>query len=458
VIDLNEMAVVRVDDHGVVPVPPESADYRDGAGGPYRADLRALDIVQPDGPSFTLDGRELRWQKWRMRVGFSNREGLVLHEIGYEDDGELRSVCHRASIAELVIPYGDPSPTVHFKNVFDIGEYGLGPLVNELELGCDCLGEIRYLDSAYTDTRGEVHVLRNAICIHEEDFGILWKHRDDRTARHDVARSRRLVVSCVATVGNYEYGFYWLFYQDGTIAFEGKLTGIMHTAGVPVGGAGPHSTEVAPGVAAGYHQHFLTARLDMDVDGQDNVAVEVEAAPVPAGPANEDGSAFVSERRVLSRESEAMRTVSPLTARRWRVESARRRNRMGGATSFELVPGDTVAPMAQPDSQFRQRARFLDHSLWVTPYAADERYPAGDHPNQHAGGDGLSRWTEADRPLEGEDVVLWYTFGAHHVPRLEDWPVMPVAYCGFHLRPVGFFDRSPALDVPPPSAPHCEHG
>jgi primary-amine oxidase len=458
VVDLNEMTVVRVDDHGVVPIPPEDADYRDGAGGPYRADQKPLEIVQPDGPSFVLDGRELRWQKWRMRVGFANREGLVLHQIAYEDEGELRSVCHRASIAELVIPYGDPSPTMHFKNVFDIGEYGLGPLINELELGCDCLGEIRYLDSSFVDTKGNVQVLRNAICIHEEDYGILWKHRDDRTARHDVARSRRLVVSCVATVGNYEYGFYWLFYQDGTIEFEGKLTGIMHTAGVPVGAPGQHATEVAPGVAAGYHQHFLTARLDMDVDGTDNVPVETEAAPVPAGPANEDGSAFISDRRVLGSESAAKRMVSPLTARRWRVESSRRRNRMGGPTAFELVPGETVAAMAHPDSQFRKRAGFLDHSLWVTPYSPDERYPAGDYPNQHAGGDGLPRWTAADRPLEDEDVVLWYTFGAHHVPRLEDWPVMPVAYCGFHLRPVGFFDRSPALDVPPPPAAHCEHG
>jgi primary-amine oxidase len=179
---------------------------------------------------------------------------------------------------------------------------------------------------------------------------------------------------------------------------------------------------------------------------------------VPAGPANEDGSAFISDRRVLGSESAAKRMVSPLTARRWRVESSRRRNRMGGPTAFELVPGETVAAMAHPDSQFRKRAGFLDHSLWVTPYNPDERYPAGDYPNQHAGGDGLPRWTAADRPLEDEDVVLWYTFGAHHVPRLEDWPVMPVAYCGFHLRPVGFFDRSPALDVPPPPAAHCEHG
>ena len=457
IVDLTAMRVVRVDDHGRLPVPDGDWDYRTGGGAGYRTDQRPIEITQPDGVSFTLHGRELRWQKWRLRVGFSHREGLVLHEIAYEDNGELRPVCHRASIAELVIPYGDPNPTVHFKNVFDIGEYGVGPLVNSLELGCDCLGEITYLDAAAVNGRGEVLTFPNAICIHEEDYGILWKHRDDNTGQTDVARSRRLVISCIVTVGNYEYGFFWYLYQDGTIQFEGKLTGIILTAGVAAGSEQRHATEVVPGVAAGYHQHFFTARLDMDVDGERNVAYEIESLAEPAPDDNPEGSAFTTRRLTFERESQAGRDVAPLTARRWRVENPARKNRMGTPTAYELVPGENVAPMALPDSQFRRRAGFLDHHLWVTPYRRDERYPAGEYPNQHEGGDGLPRWTQADRPLANEDVVLWYSFGAHHIPRLEDWPVMPVAFCGFHLRPVGFFVRNPALDVPPPHPNHCRH-
>ena len=321
VVDLHLMQVVRIDDHGVLPVPDHDADYRNGGGSGYRSDLRPIEITQPEGVSFTLHGRELRWQKWRLRVGFSHRESLVLHEIGYEDNGELRPVCHRASIAELVIPYGDPNPTVHFKNVFDIGEYGVGPLVNALELGCDCLGDITYLDAACIDGRGNVVLLPNAICIHEEDYGILWKHRDDNTGSTDVARSRRLVISCIATVGNYEYGFFWYLYQDGTIEFEGKLTGIVLTAGVPAGQEQRHATEIEHGVAAGYHQHFFTARLDMDVDGAANVAYEIESVAEPGGPDNPERSAFTTVRRTFQRESQAMRDVSPLSARRWRVEN-----------------------------------------------------------------------------------------------------------------------------------------
>jgi primary-amine oxidase len=457
VVDLNDMRVLRVDDHAPGTPPPdgEGGDYRDGGGRPYRSDLRPVEITQPDGPSFTLDGRRLRWQKWDLHVGFHPREGLVLHDVGYTDAGERRSICHRASIAELVIPYGDPNPTTHFKNVFDTGEYGMGPLTNSLELGCDCLGEIAYLDGVTNGWDGEPRTITNAACIHEEDANLLWKHTDDHSGRVDRARSRRLVISSIATVGNYEYGFFWYLYQDASIEFEAKLTGIMHTAGWIADGRSPHSLPLGDGIVTSHHQHFFCARLDLDVDGTENVAFDVEAACDPWGPENQDGAAFRPLRLTYERESVARRDVSPDTARRFRVENRGRRNRIGDPVAYELVPGENVRPMQQPDSQVRARARFLDHHVWVTPYRPDERYPAGEYPNQSPGGDGLERWTAADRDLIDEDVVLWYVFGSHHFPRLEDWPVMPVVRCGFQLRPVGFFDRNPALDVPPPHGHAC---
>jgi primary-amine oxidase len=460
VVDLDEMRVLRVDDHAPGTPPPsgEGGDYRDGGGRPYRADQRPIEITQPQGPSFALAGHHLAWQKWDLRIGFHPREGLVLHDIGYADAGERRSICHRASIAELVIPYGDPNPTTHFKNVFDTGEYGLGPLTNSLELGCDCLGEIAYLDGVTNTWAGEPQTIRNAICIHEEDANLLWKHTDDHSGRVDRARSRRLVISSIATVGNYEYGFFWYLYQDASIEFEAKLTGILHTAGWISAERSPHSLPLGEGIVTSHHQHFFCARLDLDIDGPANVACDIEAAVDAWGPGNPDGTAFRPRRLTYERESLARRLVSPDTARRFRVENRARRNRIGDPVAYELVPGENVRPMQQPDSQVRERARFLDHHVWVTQYRPDERYPAGEYPNQAAGGDGLPRWTAADRSLIDEDVVLWYVFGAHHFPRLEDWPVMPVVRCGFQLRPVGFFDRNPALDVPPPEAGHaCHH-
>ena len=262
------------------------------------------------------------------------------------------------------------------------------------------------------------------------------------------------MISSIATVGNYEYGLYWYLTLDGGIAFEAKLTGVLHTAGVAEGDAGESATLVAPGVSAGYHQHFFCARLDLDVDGERNALFEVDSQPDPAGPANPHRQSFHVRETPLASELAAQRLIDPLAGRRWRVANPARRNRMGRPVAYELVPGENVGLMADEDSEFARRARFMTRHLWATPYRRDERYPAGEYPNQHAGGDGLPRWTAADRSLEDTDIVLWYVFGSHHVPRLEDWPVMPVVTCGFQLRPVGFFDRNPALDVPPQPG-HC---
>jgi primary-amine oxidase len=117
-----------------------------------------------------------------------------------------------------------------------------------------------------------------------------------------------------------------------------------------------------------------------------------------------------------------------------------------------------VLSFARPEASVLKRAGFMTKHLWVTPYEPSERYAAGDYPNQSRVGNGLPEWTERDRPIEDADVVVWYTFGSHHPARLEDWPVMPVQYAGFKLQPIGFFDRNPALDVPPPeSNGNCGH-
>ena len=154
IVDLNAMAVVRLEDHGVTPIPPSPGNYTPDAAGPLRSDLRPLDIVQPEGPSFTVEGWQVRWQKWRFRIGFTPREGLVLHTVSYEDAGRERPILYRASYVELVVPYGDPGPGGYRRNAFDIGEYGLGPLTNALERGCDCLGEIRYFDADLCTSSG----------------------------------------------------------------------------------------------------------------------------------------------------------------------------------------------------------------------------------------------------------------------------------------------------------------
>lgn len=448
VVDLNKMEVLRIEDYGVVPLPPTPGNWAREYTRDMRGDVKPLDVVQKDGPSFTVDGHEIAWQKWRFRIGFNPREGLTLHQLSYAD----RPVLQRASIVEMVVPYADPREASFRKNAFDLGEYGIGMLANSLTLGCDCLGVIRYFDAHMTTSRGELFSIPNAVCMHEEDFGILWKHTDWRTNQTEVRRSRRLVVSFIATVANYEYGFFWYLYQDGTIQLEVKLSGIMNTMALAPGETTPYGTEVAPRLNAPFHQHFFCARLEASIDGPNNTVVEMNTRSLPPGAGNPHRNAFVAAATPLTREAEAQRTVNTNEARFWRIVNPSKKNALGQPTAYRLLPGETCPPFADAGAAYLKRAAFLTKNLWVTKYHAKERFPAGDYPNQHAGGDGLPRWTAANRVIENTEVVLWYVFGHNHIPRPEDWPVMPASYIGFTLKPDGFFDANPALDLPPSAA------
>jgi primary-amine oxidase len=313
------MEVLRVEDYGAVPLPPTGGNWAREYITRTRQDVTPLEIVQRSGPSFQVEGHEVRWQKWRFHVGFTPREGLVLHNLAFEDGGRSRSVLHRAAVCEMVVPYGDPGEQYYRKNAFDIGEYGIGTMANSLALGCDCLGTIRYFDAHLADSRGGVRTIKNAICLHEEDDGILWKHTDWRTNQSEVRRSRRLSVSFIATVGNYEYGFYWNLYQDGTIQCQVKLTGVMNTTALRPGEQSAYGVEIAPRLNAPFHQHIFVARLDTSIDGPRNSVYEVNTLGMPRGPENPHGNAFRAEATLLGRESQAQRGVNGPSARFWRV-------------------------------------------------------------------------------------------------------------------------------------------
>uniref|UniRef100_A0A0D9YUD9 Amine oxidase n=1 Tax=Oryza glumipatula TaxID=40148 RepID=A0A0D9YUD9_9ORYZ len=260
--------------------------------------------------------------------------------------------------------------------------------------GCDCLGLIKYFDAHFTNFTGGVETIENVVCLHEEDHGILWKHQDWRTGLAEVRRSRRLTVSFVCTIANYEYGFYWHFYQDGKIEAEVKLTGILSLGALMPGEQRKYGTTIAPSLYAPVHQHFFVARMDMAVDCKPNEAYN----------------------QVVE------------------VRNTRTVNRTGQPTGYKLVPGSSCLPLALPEAKFLRRAGFLKHNLWVTSFKNDEMFPGGEFPNQNPRiNEGLATWVKKDRSLEETNLVLWYVFGITHIPRLEDWPVMPVERISFML-------------------------
>ncbi|TFD66782.1 primary-amine oxidase [Cryobacterium ruanii] len=459
-VDIVAKTVDQVLDFGAVPIPAEHGNYTDPTlTGPLRKTLKPISITQPEGVSFTVTGgNHIEWEKWSLDVGFDVREGVVLHNIGFRDGATTRSIIRRASIAEMVVPYGDPAPVRSWQNYFDTGEYLVGQYANSLELGCDCLGEITYLSPVITDGFGNPREIRNGICMHEEDWSILAKHSDLWSGIEYTRRNRRFVISFFTTVGNYDYGFYWYLYLDGTIEFEAKATGVVFTSAY-AGKGYSYASEIAPGLGAPFHQHLFSARLDMAIDGDTNRVEEEDVVRVPMGPGNERGNAFTRQRTVLATELAGVREADASIGRTWHVSNPNSLNRLGEPVAYKLHPQGLPTLLADPASSIAQRAAFATKGLWVTRFAEDERYPTGDFVNQHSGGAGLPAYIAADRSIDGEDIVLWHTFGLTHFPRVEDWPIMPVDTVGFKLRPDGFFDRSPVLDVPanmpPASGGHC---
>ena len=446
-IDLTLQKVTHVEDHGVVPMPKAQARYDADSQAELRNQPKKIDITQPDGPGFEVKGNLISWEGWQVRVTVNPDEGPVLHQLSL--DG--RSILHRVALSDMVVPYGTADPMHSWKAVHDGTEYGFGTLVTSLTLGCDCLGEIHYMDANMLMFDGSVNTIESAICIHEEDYGIQWKHMDmNMLGANEVRRSRRLVISSIATIGNYDYGLFWYLYLDGTVQCEVKLTGIV---GISAYDEKLHRKDqdfrISDELVAPIHQHLFCVRMDWDLESGDNQLYETNVEALPISDDNPHGMQLSAVAKHLKTESEAKRNVSNASSRTWKIINANKTNSFGLPSGYKLLPGNTPALLAHPDSPPGKRASFAKHNLWATPFDKGEQAAGGEYSVMHSGEGGLDELTASNRDISECDLVTWHTFGVTHTPRPEDWPVMPVEYCGFHLIPVGFFEKNPTINLPP---------
>ncbi|KAK3386275.1 copper amine oxidase [Sordaria brevicollis] len=436
-----------------------------------RSDLKPLQVVQPEGVSFTVEpysemGRLIRWQKWDFKVGFNQREGMVVYDVHYDN----KPLFYRLSLSDMAIPYSDPRHPFHRKAAFDLGDAGAGIMANNLKLGCDCLGSIYYISGVLTDGSGSPVNMPNVICVHEQDAGIGWKHTNYRTNRAVVTRQRELVLQTILTVSNYEYILSFVFNTSADLAYEARATGILSTQPVDLELSHtphPYGTIVHPGVLAGYHQHFFSLRIDPMLStsstpilspstGPRNAIVYEECVPLPYDPSkppsenpqNPHGTGYTLTTTPIT--TSGGYDLSPTTGRVFKIISPQSHNPINS-----LPPGYKlhIPPMqpilAHPSSFHHKRAEFADHSLYITKYREGELYAGGKYTNQSRGGTGVRSWAERRDRLDeaGDDPVVWVQFGLQHVPRTEDFPVMPVETSRVVLRPSNFFERNPAIDV-----------
>ncbi|KAI0403132.1 copper amine oxidase [Xylaria palmicola] len=431
---------------------------------PLRTDLKPIDITQPEGASFKVHPDNLiEWQRWRFRIGFTPREGAVLHDVCY--DG--RPVLYRLSFSEMTVPYGDPRPPFHRKQAFDFGDGGIGRAANNLKLGCDCLGAIHYLSTVVTTPGGKPDVAQNVVCLHEQDNGVGWKHTNFRTNRAVVTRLREFVIQFIATLANYEYVFAYKLDTAGGITIEIRATGIVSVVPIDEGKVSGYGNVVFPGALAQNHQHIFAVRIDPSIDSYssgDSAVVLEESHPIPMNPeTNPFGNGYEVRRQRV--ESAMYTDAEPKVNRTVKMENVNKQNPISGKNvAYKFTPNATQLMLADDKSTQAARAPFAKHHVWVTGYRDEELWAAGEFTNQSkketAGVKAMVQrgdWfvdspptstAAGDEGGQRSSPVVWSVFGLTHNPRVEDWPVMPVEIHQFHIRPADFFTSNPALDMP----------
>ncbi len=375
---------------------------------PMRTDVKPLNVTQPEGPSFQVDGNLVQWQKWRFRIGFNPREGATLHDVRY--DG--RSVLYRLSLSEMTVPYGDPRPPFHRKQAFDFGDAGAGRAANNLALGCDCLGTIKYFDAVLTEADGTASPSKNVVCLHEQDNGIGWKHTNFRTDRAVVTRLRELVVQFIITLANYEYIFAYKLDQAGGITIETRATGIVSVVNIDPGKTSQWGNIVSPGALAQNHQHLFCIRIDPAIDGYSNTVVAEESVPMPMSKEfNPYGSGYEVKQRPITTSQHF--DASPTTNLTVKMINPSKLNPISGKpVAYKFIPSASQLLLAHPDSIMAKRAQFAQHHVWVTKYKDGELWAGGEFTNQSKKEvDGVADAVARKENVENSDVVVWNVFG-----------------------------------------------
>jgi len=452
VVDLDDRKVIQVVDTGAVPVSRDPGDF---AGTESAAPASVA-----SAPRFTLNGNEVQWKKWSFHFRLDRRVGPIVSLVRYHERQSERMVLYRGSLAEMFVPYMAPDRGWSFRTFFDVGEYGFGALGSPLSPHGDCPGDAKFLDAILSDDNGEPLLVKSRMCLFERDTGDpLWRHAEVSNRTYAGRPATELVLRTIPSAGNYDYVIDWVLTEAGVIRIDVGASGIDAVKGVaarhmtdPTAAADTaYGTLVAPNLTAIYHDHFLSFRLDVDIDGQGNTLMRQKLAPQQLDADN--------PRRSLWRVIEqAVEQEGPIPgdahggAELWRIVNPNVTNPLGQHPGYELRGEHAATSLLAPDDFPQRRAAFTAAALWITAFNPRELYAAGDYPNQSKGGDGLPAYVAQHRPVANADIVLWYTMGFHHVPRPEDWPVMSTMRHSVSLVPDGFFDRNPALPASPADA------
>ncbi|CAH8273079.1 unnamed protein product [Arabidopsis lyrata] len=472
--DLDTKQILEITDTGQsIPIPGSTnTDYR-YSNFPSQDKTRPLNpisIEQPHGPSFVIeDNHIVKWANWEFHLKPDPRAGLIISRVRVHDPDteETREVMYKGFVSELFIPYMDPSEAWYFKTYMDAGEYGLGLQTMSLEPLNDCPRNAVYMDGIFAAADGTPFVRENMICVFESYAGdIAWRHTEYPVPGMPPLREVRpkvtLVVRMVASVGNYDFIIDYEFQTDGLMRAKVGLSGILMVKGTSYVNKNQvkkdkegneeelYGTILSENVIGVIHDHYVTFYFDLDVDGPDNSFLKVNLKRQETALGESPRKSYMKAvRNIVKTEKDGKIKLSLYDPSEYHVINPSKTTRVGNPRGYKIVPRATAASLLDHDDPPQKRGAFTNNQIWVTPYNKSEQWAGGLFTYQSHGDDTLAVWSDRDRDIENNDIVVWYTLGFHHIPCQEDFPIMPTVSSSFDLKPANFFERSPILKAAP---------
>jgi primary-amine oxidase len=420
-------------------------------------------LSQKGGPNYKITGSHLEWDMWRFNFRVDKRPGLVLSNLDVKDGDKWRSVIYQSHLSEVFVPYMDPTEGWYWRTYMDSGEYGFGLFLSPLRAGVDCPSYATFLPATIADDKGNPLTIPNAICVFERSIGDpAWRHFEvfaqtpDKPIPAEGRPGSELVVRTASEVGNYDYLIDYRLQQDGQIRLMIGATGLDAVKGVQSTSMNDktaaddtaHGTLIAPNLVAANHDHYFNFRIDFDVDQPVNHFGTMDIVPAKVDPKNPRRSMWTVQHTMPKTEMEARYQLSAMKPRYFMVSDPSREGYLGQEPGWMIHHGDVAyGPFDFEKDPPMKRNAYIEYSVWNTVYDPDQQYAGGKFAMQSDGSDTLPQWVKKDKPLMGQDIVTWFTAGFHHIPRMEDWPVMSTEWKTIHIEPHNFFAHNPALTI-----------
>lgn len=464
--DVGKKEVIEVVDTGAVPIPTDPWGYTEeeiAERAPLRPETNRVLLKQEGDPNYKIDGSHVEWDIWRFNYRVDKRPGLVISNLDANDQGTWRSVIYQMHLSEVFVPYMDPTEGWYWRTYMDSGEYGFGLFLTPLRAGIDCPDYATFLPALITDDSGGPLEIPDAICIFERNIGDpAWRHFEifaqgpDQFTPAEGRPETELVVRTASEVGNYDYLIDYRLKQDGQIFIKIGATGLDAVKGVASTSMNDataaedtkYGTLVAPNLVAANHDHYFNFRIDFDVDQPVNHMGTMEIVPAEVDPNHPRKSMWTWKHEMPDSELDARYRFSAAKPKHVHISNPAREGYLGQTPGWMIHHGSIAyGPFDfENDPPFKRNA-YIEYSAWTTVHDPDQRYAGGKYAMQSDGTDTLAEWVKEDKPLMGQDVVSWFTAGFHHIPRMEDWPVMSTEWKTVHIIPFNFFAHNPAMTL-----------